>query len=102
LECRSSRGHWNRSTDKYTGHCPFEKQLGGKIAEAIATVLDIRNRGIENRTAKRKRFTGLDETDRAETILLKCVLYRTKRIWTSTMEKSMNWQKQWLIYWVKL
>jgi N-acetylmuramoyl-L-alanine amidase len=47
--------HWNAGPPAATGTevlintqaTEFEKQLGGKIAEAIATVLNIRNRGLK-------------------------------------------------------
>jgi N-acetylmuramoyl-L-alanine amidase len=47
--------HWNAGPPNATGTevlintqaTPFEKQLGGKIAESIATILNIRNRGLK-------------------------------------------------------
>jgi N-acetylmuramoyl-L-alanine amidase len=47
--------HWNAGPPAATGTevlintqaTPFEKQLGGKIAEAIATILNIKNRGLK-------------------------------------------------------
>jgi N-acetylmuramoyl-L-alanine amidase len=47
--------HWNAGPPTATGtevlintqSTPFEKLLGGKIAEAIATILNIRNRGLK-------------------------------------------------------
>lgn len=47
--------HWNAGPPAATGtevlintqSTPFEKQLGGKIAEAIATILNIKNRGLK-------------------------------------------------------
>lgn len=47
--------HWNAASPAATGTevlinttaTPFEKLLGGKIAEAIATILNIKNRGLK-------------------------------------------------------
>jgi len=47
--------HWNAGPAAATGTevlintqaTPFEKQLGGKMAEAIATILNIKNRGLK-------------------------------------------------------
>jgi N-acetylmuramoyl-L-alanine amidase len=47
--------HWNAGIPAATGTevlisttaPPFEKQLGGKIAETVATILDIKNRGLK-------------------------------------------------------
>lgn len=47
--------HWNAATPAATGTevlintlaTPFEKQLGGKIADTIATTLNIKNRGLK-------------------------------------------------------
>jgi len=47
--------HWNAASPAATGTevlintqaTPFEKQLGAKIADAIATILNIKNRGLK-------------------------------------------------------
>jgi N-acetylmuramoyl-L-alanine amidase len=65
--------HWNAGTPAATGTevlintqaTPFEKQLGAKIADAIATILNIKNRGLKTeRDSKRGSLAWMHQLGR--------------------------------------
>jgi N-acetylmuramoyl-L-alanine amidase len=65
--------HWNAGSPAATGTevlintqaTPFEKQLGAKIADAIATILNIKNRGLKTeRDSKRGSLAWMHQLGR--------------------------------------